>query len=432
MKQIHIISGGTLSHIRPHLAFCAPAYGHTGEQIYRVLRHKYLNLGHVNANHIHYHGTKMTMNGTLETNQDVSDLLDRLIDDPDTGMIFMPVALCDFEVFHIDDGPKYDGGMNIGKEFPRLKSSHGQRTLMMRPLPKLINKIRKDRKDIFLVAFKTTFGESDDQMFNAGMNLLKKNSCNLVLVNDIERRQNMILTPEMARYCVTTNRDEVLRELVNMAEARSDLTFHRTNVVDGDLVGWTGPMVPPALHQTVDYCVEHGAYKSFNGATVGHFGFINNGVLYSSRRKKNYNKAEDRDLVKVKFEGDEPTAFGAKPSAGVRSQYELFTKYPEFDCVVHFHCPMKEGSHVNVVSQHDFECGSLECGRNTLRGMDFCCIQHSEEDHTLGCTEMCKRVIAAVMLDKHGPNILFNRDINPQIVIDFIEKNFDLSRSTSE
>lgn len=37
----------------------------------------------------------------------------------------------------------------------------------------------------------------------------------------------------------------------------------------------------------------------------------------------------------------------------------------------------------------------------------------------------------AVMLDNHGPNIVFHHSINPQEAIDFIENNFDLSKSTS-
>jgi hypothetical protein len=38
----------------------------------------------------------------------------------------------------------------------------------------------------------------------------------------------------------------------------------------------------------------------------------------------------------------------------------------------------------------------------------------------------------AVMLDKHGPNIVFNRDTDPLFVIKFIEEHFDLKGSTSE
>lgn len=35
--------------------------------------------------------------------------------------------------------------------------------------------------------------------------------------------------------------------------------------------------------------------------------------------------------------------------------------------------------------------------------------------------------LKAVYLDQHGPNIVFNRDVDPEVVIAFIEANCDLS-----
>lgn len=45
-------------------------------------------------------------------------------------------------------------------------------------------------------------------------------------------------------------------------------------------------------------------------------------------------------------------------------------------------------------------------------------------------TESRGHSIRAVMLDQHGPNVVFNSGVDPNDVIDFIEKNFDLTRST--
>jgi len=145
------------------------------------------------------------------------------------------------------------------------------------------------------------------------------------------------------------------------------------------LITWDSHRVPESLRKVVDYCVDRGAYRSFNGVTVGHFGVFENfgaeSQIYSSRRKKNYNKKADKDLVVVTFDKEgNPTAYGEKPSAGVRSQYEVFKANPGFDCVVHFHSKLKENSSVNVRPQQYLECGSLECGINTRDGMR----QHDE------------------------------------------------------
>ncbi len=67
---------------------------------------------------------------------------------------------------------------------------------------------------------------------------------------------------------------------------------------------------------------------------------------------------------------------------------------------------------IPVVSQREYECGSHQCGENTSRGL--------RRFGNLSC----------VFLDQHGPNIVFHRSIDPTEVIDFIEKNFDLSAKT--
>jgi hypothetical protein len=289
----------------------------------------------------------------------------------------------------------------------------------------VIGKLRRERKDLFAVGFKTTAGADEDGMYAAGMNLLKVNGLNLVLVNDLHTRANMVLTPELARYHVTREREEALAGLVEMAWLRHGLTFSRTRVISGELLRWTDPAVPESLRAVVDHCVARGAYRPFNDVTVGHFGFRDpqahaegRQAFWSSRRKRNFNRSEDRDLVHVTFQQDGSIgsiAEGAKPSAGARSQYEVLSRYEEFDCVVHFHCPARPDapSPVPVRAQRPFECGSHECGRNTAEGL----VRFGR--------------LGAVMLDQHGPNVVFSRSTPAAEVIAFIDAHFDLEKQTS-
>ena len=41
------------------------------------------------------------------------------------------------------------------------------------------------------------------------------------------------------------------------------------------------------------------------------------------------------------------------------------------------------------------------------------------------------RSVWAVHLDHHGPNIVFTKDIDPQLIINFIERHWDLSKKTT-
>lgn len=171
--------------------------------------------------------------------------------------------------------------------------------------------------------------------------------------------------------------------------------------------------MPSAFREVVEYCVRRGAYQPFLGVTVGHFAWRDGDTLWSSRRKQDYTSPGGTDLVRVSFHGPSPVAFGAKPSAGTRSQWQVLQDHPAFDCIIHFHVPMREGSKVVVRPQHDFECGSHECGTNTSEGIQV-----------FGG-------VGAVMLDKHGPNVVFRSSGDPHEVISFIEENFDLDKRSS-
>jgi hypothetical protein len=220
---------------------------------------------------------------------------------------------------------------------------------------------------------------------------------------------------------VTTDRRAALRELVGMAIARSTGTFTRSTVIDGDPVPWDSPHVPASLRAVVDHCVSRGAYRPFLGKTVGHFAYkIGEGRFVTSRRGKDYNNLRSDGMVIVETSGEDAVyARGSKPSVGGQSQRIIFDQHPGYDCIVHFHCPLRpDAPDVSVRPQWAHECGSHECGRNTSEGLRA----HST---TTG-------QVKAVMLDQHGPNIVFPRDADPLAVIDFIEARWDLTRSTSE
>jgi len=225
----------------------------------------------------------------------------------------------------------------------------------------------------------------------------------------------MIITPEQARYSVTTDRLKVINELVTMAVYRSSGHFTRSTVVPGEPVPWSHSAIPSSLRTVVDHCISKGAYKSFNGSTVGHFAVkVNDTDFITSKRKANYNNLNLVGMVFCRADGDNSVvAHGAKPSVGGQSQRIIFKEHPGMDCIVHFHCPPKPGAQLSVRSQKLHECGSHECGKNTSDGL-------REEVDGIKC----------VYLDNHGPNIVFNRLTSAHKVIKFIDDNFDLSQAT--
>ena len=405
MKKIAIIGGGTFAPIRNHLALCAPAFGTTADNLGLLIDEvsRELKMGQQD---VRIHKTAMAGgHREFRTNEDVSGLLDELISDENVGTIILNVAFCDFEP--IDELAGFHG--------PRLKTSLGNRILHIRPSDKIIDKIRRVRPDIFLVGFKTTTNASTNEQFLSGLKMMKRSKCNLVLANDTVTRQNMIITPEESKYCITEDRNKVLTELVNMTLLRNNLTYTRTNFILQENIPLN--RLPKSFTKVLQYLVDNGGFieNNGNGFTPGHFGVCNGSlkhVFYSSQRKVNHNDVfkNGMTMVGVRKSGRIDAYGSHKPSVGARSQKLLFDEYPDYDCIVHIHTPLKDGHHdIGWAAQRPFQCGSLECGMNTLQGMT------DIEDG-----------IKAVFLEKHGPNILFKSSIDPQKVIDFIDNNFKL------
>jgi DNA / pantothenate metabolism flavoprotein len=250
-KCIHIIGGGTVSHISTHLALCAPVYGDTARLLHEICANAKC-LGKTTLD-IQRHLTRMAGGSReLETNADVEFLIKLLVANPSTKIVFLSAALCDFEP---ENGNKLGPRLHT-RETPKL-------SIDFVPAKKIVGNIRKRRKDIFAVAFKATSKATPEEQYIAGLNLLKEASVNLVFANDVVTKLNMVITPEEARYHETTNRVEALQGLVEMALLRSQLTFTRSTVVDGKPVPWDSELVPNALRRVVDYCVSRGAYKPF-------------------------------------------------------------------------------------------------------------------------------------------------------------------------
>ena len=226
MRNFYIITGGTFSDISPHFSVCSRAFGTVGGQLHRHLQDAFATLDPTTPTSVQMVPTRMARGscplddtlrglfnragvGDLVTPADVGGLLASLVADPDTRGIILPVAMVDFEPveLHQDGLPMGGHSTNVGPHRPRLRSRDGDVTVTFRPTEKVIGRVRATRKDIFAVGFKTTANATPDEQYFAGLKLLKDNSLNLVLANDIRRGRNMVITPEQARYHEGTDRE---------------------------------------------------------------------------------------------------------------------------------------------------------------------------------------------------------------------------------
>jgi hypothetical protein len=437
IKHYYILGGGTVEHIAPHLALSAPAYGTFARQLKNTLTDRIAvarGLYPADVSNVHLVLTKMANPKndfsphvksileeaglkSIESSQDLEKFLAKLTERVDTKCVVMNAAVCDFTASELTKST--DGGtpLPIGKHADRLDSKSSYNMSLV-AAPKLLRSIRKKRKDIFLVAFKTTAGDYPGLAYAKALELLKTSSANLVVSNDIVEHTNFIVTPEEARYHETKDRRQLALSLADMIFHRTQLTFTRSDVVDGEPVPWSSPEVPPVLRAVVDHLIAGRAYKSFLGATVGHFAVrLSDTEFLTSIRKTNFNNLDKVGLVRVRTSGpDTVIAYGARPSVGGQSQRIVFGEHPGYDCIAHAHIQLKKHPRdaIPVISQREYECGSHACGERTSKGLkDFAGIK-------------------AVYLQNHGPNIVFSRTEDPQRVIDFIEANFEVGAKTGD
>lgn len=392
MKRVVILGGGTFEPVRNHFSLSAPAFGNTAIKLNELIENSELVL------------TKMAdRSSKLITNKDVENYIDSLVEDENVGTIVLNVAFCDFKSKPIN-------GVECGLHSDRLKTAEGDFVLELTPTDKIISKIRIKRPDIFLVGFKTTTNRNSEDQFLTALKMMKSSKCNLVLANDTVTRNNMIITPEETIYHETTNREDVLLGLADMIKLRNNLTYNSSKFEKIDSIDIKD--APETFKEVISFLIENGGFieNNGNGFTPGHFCYKNSeNSFVSSQRKANHNLVFTEGMSLVEVDNDIFTVKGdRKASVGARSQWLVLEENPDFDCIIHTHNPLKDGSKLPITEQRPFQCGSLECGLNTVNNMcDF-------------------GNIKAVYLDKHGANILFKSGMDSKLVIDFVKSNIEL------
>lgn len=194
--SIHIFGGGTVQHVRNHMALCAPAYGKTARELYRMLQEDWVS-SQLHLTRMAYHESSM------ETNEDVATRLQAVLNDPKARAIVFNVALCDY-AGQIGDIPS-------GKYAQRLSSREGQQAMSLTPTPKLLEQVKRIRPDIKLVGFKTTAGAQPAEQHRLALRQIEETGADFVFANDTVTRKNYLVT---AHSVCEGSREHLLGELV--------------------------------------------------------------------------------------------------------------------------------------------------------------------------------------------------------------------------
>lgn len=200
-QKIAIFSGGTMIHIRPHLSLCAPAYGTIGEELTTLLDQDHECV---------LYRSKMAGGYAFETNDDLEELIEKVLQDDDLTVIIMAAAVCDFEPTEVNINGMI--GTGFGKEYARL-DSRDEISINFKPTAKIINQIKEKRPDITLVTFKTTAGASIDEIKYKCLRNRDHSNADFVFGNDIQNYTNSLTDKD--GFSVSSDRDENIKRLVD-------------------------------------------------------------------------------------------------------------------------------------------------------------------------------------------------------------------------
>ena len=538
-KKIVILGGGTNTYISNHLALSAPAYGTTAKNLY----YKFINCADSNKYEINLYLSKMANSSirlteenlrdcnqeikelssnvvknqkllvnrkeyqkrlqdtlaatpSFDTPEEVEALVDTLIADPDVRVIVFNVAMVDYKPVYleeqIDQGSSRIIASEFGKYAGRLSTSeHPDLVLDMTVQEKIINKIRKTRKDIFLVGFKTTCGATKEEQFHKGLKLCKDASANIVFANDVDKdridllnnslhlleermqskdpvkhrrqgliksaqcsvdslRNNALITPEESSYWYNT-RDEALDALVEMTLSRIKGEFTRTTVVDGELTHLyaTRHRLPGQIYTVRSHNPREVRYANFeyNFNVSPAFGEVLTWLISQGAYKKNVmGKTPGHFGIKL----DETTSLCSirkQDYTDLRNLKLVKVEQKQGQIIAHGAKPSVGDATQRELFKYypemdfiiHFHC-PLKPKHNLsipiVNQFEYECGSHGETSCSKNTRTGMKAFqlpsgsyLCAVHLDHHGPNIMFNKSVDIEELKTFIIENWDLSLS---
>ena len=100
----------------------------------------------------------------------------------------------------------------------KMSSETETPAIVLEKTPKVINQIKKLSPYTFLVGFKLLDNVPEEELFDVGFNLLRKNRCNLVLANDIHNirqgnHRGMLIYPEKT-FDIIEGKDNIAKMIV--------------------------------------------------------------------------------------------------------------------------------------------------------------------------------------------------------------------------
>ena len=111
-----------------------------------------------------------------ETFEDYEKSLFELIENEKPDIIILSAAVSDYGIENYVDG--------------KIRTSSDDMIIRLKPLPKLISKVREKAPNAFIVGFKLLVDSTEDELKEACINSINNNKLNMIVGNDLRDIQN--------------------------------------------------------------------------------------------------------------------------------------------------------------------------------------------------------------------------------------------------
>lgn len=256
----------------------------------------------------------------------------------ETDVVILAMAASDY-------GPEATTG--------KISSDKDDLTITLKPLPKIISEVKRERPGIFLVGFKLLVNRSPDALIDAAYRSILRDHQDLAVANV---GQNSMRPSELLTYIVTgergvipVRREDLDRRLCSIIEDRFSRRHFKTNLETLSSL----PITQETEKDFISAChwvSELALFDTYTEGERGEFGFIakrtEEGTLITARgSSKSEATVDDLALVRgVDLERltIDVASTGKKAALNASLAHLIFEQRPEIKYIVHAHVSLPE------------------------------------------------------------------------------------------
>lgn len=380
MKKTFVITaGGTIEKIDSVRSIRNTSSGKLGANIANELKAKYGD-----ECEVYYISNKDSIKPNCEynwietdTTLSVKSAIEDLLSKTKVDVFVHSMAVADYFVSGIESDGEFFSTEDLLKS--KLSSSNDEIKVVLNKTPKLISLIKGIQPHIFLVGFKLLNDVPEEELFNVGFNLLRKNRCNLVVANDLTtikagNHTGMFIVPEK-KYEKVVGKENVSKHLVELIDMRAFCKRSNSFLLEGDFE--ISDEIFNEMKKTGEILYNDGLLPVVEGGTYGNLSIKSPEGFYITGR--NVHKGDlTKDIIckieKVDEIDDQSSVYSkvyykgkVKPSIDTSIHASIYDKLLEVNSILHIHT---DNLYNRPLSSYNYPCGSMEERNSIVSLMD--------------------------------------------------------------